>query len=73
MSDLNFQTYLCTYRYNNREWSFDIKATSFGDAQNRLRAIGCGTVDGVVQMKIPVPVRCDPIADFVLWVRRWFR
>lgn len=68
-----FQTYLCSYRYNNRQWSFDLKATSFEDAETRLKAIGYGSVDGVVEMKIPVPVRSDWLDDFCVWLRRTFR
>ena len=45
-SSEGYDTYLCSYDYDGRRWSVDFPATSFHDAQKRLKAMAKGTVDG---------------------------
>lgn len=44
--------YLCDYVHNGVNWSFEIYASSFEDAEKRLKAIAHGNVLGVVKAKI---------------------
>lgn len=48
MSAMATQTYRCSYRYDGKFCVIELEATSFMDAQHKLRAIGNGQVDGVV-------------------------
>lgn len=41
-----FTTYVGSYRFAGQEWSFEIKARSYAEAQARLRSIGLGRIDG---------------------------
>lgn len=51
------KTYLCDYQYEGALWSVEIVASSFEDAERRLRALGRGKVAGEVQLVIPVPTK----------------
>lgn len=47
-------TFVCTYRYKDKDWGFDIVARDFDDARQRLAALGTwGKVDGVLYGTIP--------------------
>lgn len=48
------KTYLCDYSYAGSRWSIEIAATSFEDAEARLRALSKGQVAGEVKAVIPV-------------------
>lgn len=53
-----YKTYLCSYNYQNSKWIIELKATSFEDAANRLKALGYnGKVDGEVYIEIPIFTR----------------
>ena len=50
------KTYLVSYRYKGKEYSFDIEATCFEDAENRLRFIkGNGSIDGELVLRVGAP------------------
>ncbi len=50
------KTYLCSYGYKGQRWSFELKAKSLNEAENRLRFLqGNGIVDGELMATIPVP------------------
>lgn len=53
----NFKTYVCSYRMpDGSAWGFEIKATSFADAEVRLARIrGNGSIDGELALRIKVP------------------
>ena len=51
------KTYLCDYKYEGATWSIEIKATSFEDAQKRLRALVRGEIVGELKFSIPVPLK----------------
>lgn len=50
------RTFLCDYSYAGSRWSVEIVATSFEDAEARLRALSRGKVAGEVQAVIPMPI-----------------
>ncbi len=52
----NYKTYLCSYVYEGKSWSVEIKATSFEDAENRLKALAKGKVEMEVVLTIPIPI-----------------
>ena len=41
-----FATYVGTYRFEGSEWAIQLQASSHGEAQARLRAMGLGRIDG---------------------------
>ena len=48
------KTYLCSYGYKGQRWSFEIKAKSLNEAENRLWHLQInGTVDGELMATIP--------------------
>lgn len=49
-------TYICSYRYKDAKWSFNIQAESAADAQARLRAIALANVDGQLYGAIELPL-----------------
>ena len=46
--------YLCEYRHEGATWSVEIHASSFEDAENRLKALSRGKVLGEIKLTIPV-------------------
>lgn len=47
------KTFLMSYRYKGSEWSFDIPAESFADAEARLNALKHnGSVDGQLYLRV---------------------
>lgn len=63
-----YQIYLCDYQYDGHKWSVEIPATSFEDAQNRLKALSKGEIVGHLKLAISVPFK----QGWVDWWRRWF-
>lgn len=51
----DFQTYLFSYRYSGKDWSFEIKAKSAEDAKARLAIISKAKYDGLLVLSIPIP------------------
>jgi len=41
-----YKTYICSYRFDDGTWSFEIKARSFEEARERVKAMVWATVDG---------------------------
>jgi hypothetical protein len=52
-----FETYLFRYRYDGKEWGFEIKATSLDDAKARLSQMCFARYDGVLKYSIEMPER----------------
>lgn len=49
----NFSEYLCEYKHGNSKWGFKIFATSYEDAQERIKSIGInGELKGEVFLTI---------------------
>ncbi len=45
--------FTCSYEFDNHSWAVSVFATTHEEAEMKLRAMGQGTVDGVVMDKIP--------------------
>jgi hypothetical protein len=51
-------TYFCEYSYKGDTWTMEITASSWEEAEERVKAIQEGAkVRGVIRLKIPVPMR----------------
>lgn len=75
-----YKTFVCSYKYRGLDWDISVVATSFEDAQARLRAMGTsGVVDGILYAEIPVPSivaetsLVHPLGDFLTKIVRFFR
>lgn len=60
--------YLCDYQYEDHTWSVEISATSFEDAENRLRAIRQGQIVGELKFSIPVPIKQSWMGRLQKWL-----
>jgi hypothetical protein len=59
MSDDNAnKQFLCSYKFDDAEWSVTVWASTWEEAEMKLRVMGQGTVDGVVGAVIPADGRC---------------
>jgi hypothetical protein len=47
----NFQKYMCVYTFKGQKWSIDIYAESWEEAEERLKAISKGTIEGKLKQK----------------------
>lgn len=45
--------FVCSYEFDGQQWSLTIFATTHEEAEMKLKAIGKGTVDGVLVERIP--------------------
>lgn len=66
------RTFLGSYRYEGKEYAFDIMAQGFEDAEARLAAVKAfGKIDGRLEMVIPAgPARTGGLlARLVVWFR----
>lgn len=67
-----FPTFLMSYRMDGSEWSFDIPAKDYADAQRRLAAIAMtGKVDGELKGSYPVALGWWVPAYCWLKNRKW--
>lgn len=46
--------YLCDYQYEGKTYCIEISASSWEDAQARLRQLGYGKVVGEIHLTLPV-------------------
>lgn len=68
-----FNTFTGTYRFEGSEWSIEIRARSWGEAQARLRSIGLGRIDGELVARIPAGPGAGWLARLICAVRNAFR
>mgnify|MGYP001583314352 FL=1 len=61
-----FQTYLVDYPHEGAFWSLEIKATSFEDAEARVRQLQYAKVAG--ELKFTLPAGCGFIARAWCWL-----
>lgn len=50
--------FTCSYEFDGAQWCVDIWASTFEEAEMKLRAVGKGKVDGVVMGIIPADGKC---------------
>ena len=65
-----WQDYLCTYRHNDKQYSLKVRAENWTDAEERLKAISWGTVDGVLHDEIPATNPRGWFVPILCWLRR---
>ncbi|PZU43873.1 MAG: hypothetical protein DI568_16665 [Sphingomonas sp.] len=49
-----FTTYVGTYRFEGQEWSIRLQARTYAEAQERMRAMGLGRIDGELVAEAPL-------------------
>lgn len=54
-ADLGFKTFLFSYEYAGREWSFEIVATDETDARRRVNRLHRARFDGELITRVEVP------------------
>lgn len=65
--------YLCEYEYQGYKWEAYIDATSFENAEARLRCLGRGKVLGGPVYTIPVPISENFVVKIVDWIKTIYR
>ena len=65
--------FACSYGHDRKQCCLTIRATSFEDAESRLRAIGAwGRVDGVLHAEIPATyLGTGFLVKLYTWVRNF--
>ena len=62
--------FACSYGHGKKQYCLNIRATSFEDAEARLRAIGAwGKVDGELMETIPAHPGGGSLVKLYVWVR----
>jgi hypothetical protein len=51
--DETYPTFLVTYHFEDQSWSIELPAKSYAEAEARLQRLQWGTVEGILQFKIP--------------------
>ena len=54
--------FVCSYEFDGQEWTLTLFATTHEEAEMKLRAIGKGSVDGVLIETIPADDPDEPNA-----------
>ena len=67
-----WKEYCCTYRYDGKEWGFEIPARSEREARERLAAMSLGRVDGELAMSIPYFPTAGLITRAIVFLRNWW-
>lgn len=49
--------YTISYYFNGKKWLSEVYANSFEEAQEKLKAMSQGSVDGEIHLSIYVPVK----------------
>lgn len=66
----NYKTYAIEYQHEGSVWVLHIQATSWQDAEQRLRALQFGSVFGEIQMEVPAWVPLGSLwARLICWLR----
>lgn len=64
-----YKTYTCSYRFEGGEWGFTIKARSFEEARERVKAMVWASVDGELHAVIPAVPGAGWLVRFLCWWR----
>jgi hypothetical protein len=59
--------YLCDYWYQGKQWCIEIPASSWEDAQKRLRSLSQGKVVGKIEAVIPG--KLGFLAKLIVWLK----
>ena len=64
-----YKTYLVDYRYKGQTWCIELTATSWEDAQARVKCLVNANVAGEVALKIPVPeTLIERLRQWIKWL-----
>lgn len=50
--------FVCTYKFDGSKWSLTIWASTYEEAEMKLKAVGRGRVDGILHGIIPAGGKC---------------
>lgn len=64
---MNYKRFLIEYQHEGSSWGAEIQATSFDDAEQRLRALQYGAVLGEIVGTVPAVPGSGLWARFVCW------
>ena len=67
-----FIRYACEYEYQGHKWAAYIDASSFENAEARLRCLGRGTVLGGPVYTIPIPINENFFHKLTNWLKKTF-
>lgn len=67
-----YKTFCVSYRFAGGEWSFEIKARDWAEAEARLKAIGWARIDGEIVATLPGWLPAWSVA-LICAVRNWRR
>lgn len=59
----SMKTYCCHYFYKGTQWSIEVRAESFEDAEHRLTRIGLGSVDGELMANVKCPTWIERVIN----------
>jgi hypothetical protein len=66
-SPSQFRPFSVSYRYDGKQWCFDIQATSHEDAEARVKALAWAKVDGEIMERIPAVTGAGWYARLRCW------
>jgi hypothetical protein len=50
--------FVCSYTFDGHKWGAEVWASTFEEAEMKLRAMASGTVDGILRGVIPAARKC---------------
>ncbi len=51
-----YKTWVCRYEYDGFEYGIDIRAKTLQEAEDRLRVVSAGFVEGILELELPFTV-----------------
>jgi hypothetical protein len=70
-SEIDFKTYLVSYRHDGAEWVVELKAASEQDARSRLGKLVYGKISG--ELVATIPAHAGWFAKAIVFLRNAFR
>ena len=65
-----YKEYVCHYRFGDAEWGFIVKARDWQEAEQRIKAMAWGRVDG--ELKAIIPAVAPSLAvELYCRIRNW--
>jgi len=65
--------YTCSYRFDGSEWCVTIPARSHEEAEQRLKALSWGRVDGEIVARIPAWAATPGLMNWATRLLNWWR
>lgn len=70
MSEQPYRTFLFNYRFDGRDWGFEIKAKDADEARERVKVMSLARYEGVLVARLPVALGF--VAKFTVACRNVF-